>query len=262
MLRARLLTAAVGIPLLVVLVGYAPQWLFAWVMIVFTALGLWEYFSLTQTRLSLSRGVATAWGSGVAVAMVFTSETGVFATFLCGFFLCFSLSLRDANPTNAISGLALVVLGVVYVGMLLPHCILLRQHASGISWIFFLLLVVMMSDSAAYAAGRLWGTRKLLPHISPGKTIEGSCGAIVGTLVAAGLSWWWLLPERSVLELTLLAVGLGVVAQLGDLCESALKRACGAKDSGRIFPGHGGVLDRLDSLLFSSAFLYYYVTVW
>jgi phosphatidate cytidylyltransferase len=107
----------------------------------------------------------------------------------------------------------------------------------------------------------MWGTHKLIPHISPGKTVEGSLGACLGNLGAAVGSWLWLLPDRAFGELLLLALGMGSVAQVGDLCESALKRACGAKDSGHIFPGHGGVLDRVDSLLFPSAMLYYYITL-
>jgi phosphatidate cytidylyltransferase len=181
---------------------------------------------------------------------------------LIGLFVVFTLALRNPQPERGMAEVSLLLLGVVYVGFLLPHIMWLHEIPKGHAWVFFLLLVVMLGDSTAYGVGRLWGKRKLIPHISPGKTIEGSIGACVGNVVAAVGSWLWLLPDRSFVELFLLALGIGSVGQVGDLCESAVKRACGAKDSGHIFPGHGGVLDRVDSLLFPSAMIYYYITLW
>jgi len=135
----------------------------------------------------------------------------------------------------------------------------LRELPNGHAWVFFLFLVVMLGDSTAYGVGRMWGKHKLIPHISPGKTVEGSLGAYLGNLSAAIGSWLWFLPDRAFGELLFLALSIGSVAQVGDLCESALKRACGAKDSGHIFPGHGGILDRVGSLLFPAAMLCYYI---
>ena len=193
--------------------------------------------------------------------MVGTPETAV-AMLLAGFFLTFALSLRDLQPQRSFAGLSVMLLGVIYVGFLLPHLVWVRALPDGIAWVFFILLVVMIGDSAAYGAGRMWGKRKLIPHISPGKTIEGCIGAVGGHVLTALGSWLWLLPTRSFLEILCLAIGIGTLAQIGDLCESALKRAFNVKDSGWVFPGHGGVLDRVDSMLFPSAFLYYYVTLW
>jgi phosphatidate cytidylyltransferase len=194
--------------------------------------------------------------------MMIAEPGTVIAVLLAGFFLTFTLSLRDLQPQRSFTGLSLMLLGVIYVGFLLPHLVWVRAQPHGTAWVFFLLLVVMVGDSAAYGAGRIWGKRKLIPHISPGKTIEGSVGAVGGHVLAALGSWLWLLADRSLLEIFGLALGLGTLAQVGDLCESALKRAYSVKDSGWIFPGHGGVLDRVDSVLFPSAFLYYYVTLW
>lgn len=262
MLRARLLTAAVGIPLLIALICCSPLWAFTTVMLGMTALGLWEYFSLVRQLLSLPSAVGIVWGVAVAVAMASFSLSLTVTVLLSGFFATFALALRDHQPARGMVDVSLVLLGVVYVGFLLPHIIWVREVSHGRAWVFFLLLVIMLGDSAAYGAGRRWGKRKLIPHISPGKTIEGSIGACAGNIVAAIGSWLWLLPERSFGELLLLALGLGGVGQVGDLFESAIKRACGAKDSGHLFPGHGGVLDRVDSLLFPSAVIYYYITLW
>ena len=261
MLRARLLTAAVALPLLIVLICCAPQWLLSVVIVAFAIIGLSEYFSLVRPFLSSPSTIGLGWGVAVAVSMIASSLTLSIAVLVSGFFAAFTLALRNQHPERGIVDLSVSLLGVVYVGFLLPHVLWLREVPHGRAWVFFLFLVVMLGDSTAYGVGRKWGKRKLIPHISPGKTVEGSVGAMLGHVIAAIGSWLWLLPDRSFGELCLVALVVGTVAQVGDLCESAVKRACGAKDSGQIFPGHGGVLDRVDSLLFPSAMLYYYVTL-
>lgn len=262
MLRSRLLTAAVALPILIVLVCCTPPWLFAAVLFSLTVVGLHEYFTMTQPASVLPPAIGILWGGAVSGAMMIAEPETVVAVLLAGFFLTFTLSLRDLQPQRSFTGLSLMLLGVMYIGFLLPHLVWVRAQPHGTAWVFFILLVVMIGDSAAYGAGRIWGKRKLIPHISPGKTVEGSVGAVGGHALTALGSWLWIFPDRSLLEILCLALGIGALAQIGDLCESALKRACGVKDSGWIFPGHGGVLDRVDSVLFPSAFLYYYVTLW
>jgi phosphatidate cytidylyltransferase len=261
-LRSRLLTAAVALPILIALVCCAPLWLFAAMLFCLTAIGLHEYFTITQPASVLPPAVGVLWGIAVSGTMMVATPETVVAVLLAGFFTVFTLSLRDPQPQRSFAGLSIMMLGVIYIGFLLPHLVWIRAQPSGAAWVFFILLVVMIGDSAAYGAGRMWGKRKLIPHISPGKTIEGSIGAVGGHVLTALGSWLWLLPNRSFLEILCLALGIGTLAQIGDLCESALKRAFAVKDSGWIFPGHGGVLDRVDSVLFPSAFLYYYVTLW
>jgi phosphatidate cytidylyltransferase len=250
-------TALVALPLLTALVGWAPPWLFAAVLLTFTALGLYEYFSLAQAHLVLPLSFCVVWGMLVATVMLTHDSTLVGAAVISGLLLGFTLGLREFQPTRGVVGVSIALLGVLYIGFLLPHFIWLRQETNGSAWVFFVFLVAMLGDSAAYGVGRMWGKRKLIPHISPGKTVEGSIGAVVGHLCSAGLAWLWLLPEHSFIELTILALLTGTLAQIGDLCESAVKRAFGAKDSGSLFPGHGGILDRVDSLLFPGAFIYY-----
>jgi phosphatidate cytidylyltransferase len=198
----------------------------------------------------------------VAVAMLWSSPLITGAVLLAGLFGAFLVGLREPQPAKGFVGVSDTLLGVVYVGFLLPHLIWVRRDPEGVSWVFFILLVAMIGDTAGYAVGRAWGKHKLVPHISPGKTIEGSVGSTLGNLCAGGFAWGWVFPHRSLLEMLSLALVLGFLAQVGDLCESVIKRTFGAKDSGGIFPGHGGVLDRVDSLLFPAAFIYYYVTLW
>ena len=262
MLRARLLTVAVALPLLILLVGYAPLWLFSAVMLAFTGLGLYEYFSLSRSSNSLPLAFGVTWGAAVAISMLGPHAVLVGAMLSAGLFLAFCLALRDPEPARALAGVSYSLLGVVYVAFLLPHFIWVRGGPEGVAWVFFVMLVAMLGDTGGYAVGRIWGKHKLIPHISPGKTIEGSGGSVCGNLGAAVLSWLWVLPQHSLAELVLLGIGTGFLAQAGDLCESAIKRAFGAKDSGVLFPGHGGVLDRVDSLLFPAAFIYYYITIW
>ncbi len=262
MLRTRLLTAAVALPLLIFLIHSAPEWGFSSAILVLTGFGLYEYFSLTRAQYILSPVIGELWGMLVALSMLADDMRLSGAALTFGFVLVFILSLRDRQPARGIQTTSLFVFGVVYIGFLFPHLLWIHRGPEGAKWIFFILLVTMLGDTGGYAVGRIWGKRKLLPHISPGKTVEGSVGSIGGNCLAALVAWPYLLPNRTALELVVLALLMGGLAQLGDLCESALKRACNAKDSGRLFPGHGGVLDRIDSLLFPGAFIYYYNTLW
>jgi phosphatidate cytidylyltransferase len=242
----------------------APPWLFSAVLLLCTALGLYEYFALIQTRLSFSPLWGVGWGMAVAGALLWNNPFGVGAVVAAGLFGVFFLALREGQPAQGLMSVSDSLLGVVYVGFLVPHIALVRHSSGvdGIGWVFFVFLVPMLGDTAGYVVGRLWGKHKLIPHISPGKTIEGSIGSVVGNLIGAWIARLWFLPHRSVGELVCLGLIAGVLAQVGDLCESAIKRAFGAKDSGRLLPGHGGILDRLDSLLFPAAFIYYYGKIW
>jgi phosphatidate cytidylyltransferase len=264
MLRTRLLTAAVAVPSLWLFIQFAPPWSFATFIVVVTAIGLAEYFAMalpehmperiagTLCGLLVAAGVATRdpnlWGAGVSVTLV------------AG--LAFLLARHD-DLDAAVHRLGLHLLGVLYVGFFVPHMILTRELPSGDGWrwVLFTVATVFGSDSGGYFAGRAYGRRKLMPQVSPKKTVEGAIGAIVGAVLAALLMHVLVHPSLAVGEVVALAIALSVLAQFGDLCESALKRAFGAKDSGWIIPGHGGILDRLDSLLFPFVFTYYYAAV-
>jgi phosphatidate cytidylyltransferase len=153
------------------------------------------------------------------------------------------------------------LLGVTYVGWLLGFAILLHGLPQGPWLILFLMGITWVGETAAYAVGSLIGRRRLAPTLSPGKTVEGSVAQIVASIVAAVLLERWLVPGcgRSV---AVAAGGLiGVVGQIGDLAESAIKRSVGTKDTSQIIPGHGGVLDRIDSLLFNIPVFYGYIAV-
>ena len=150
------------------------------------------------------------------------------------------------------------------MGWLLSHFVALRGEADGRNWVLFALFTTFASDSAAFFIGRAWGRHHLAPHISPRKTWEGAVAAVLGAIIVsllftlrtplqAPFDYWW--------QAILLGLAVSVFGQLGDLVESLLKRNMGVKDSGKAMPGHGGFLDRMDSVVFAGIVVYYYV-IW
>lgn len=147
------------------------------------------------------------------------------------------------------------VAGSLYIGLLLGHLSLLRQVGRGAWWVVLVLVVTWAYDTGAYASGQIWGRRPFMPHISPKKTIEGVIGGLVLASLS-GLAAIWMVHLTWWQGLVFGVLG-GAIAQIGDLTESMLKRQVGVKDSGSIMPGHGGLLDRIDSLLLTGVFGYY-----
>jgi phosphatidate cytidylyltransferase len=149
-------------------------------------------------------------------------------------------------------------LGVLYISLFLSYLILLYNGQNGRAWIFFVLAVIWSTDSGAYVCGRAFGRHKLSPLVSPHKTVEGVIGGMVCSLLAACAGQTILVMGLSFSQAAALALVIAISGLAGDLCESALKRHYGIKDSGSILPGHGGMLDRIDSLLFAAPCAYYF----
>jgi phosphatidate cytidylyltransferase len=183
------------------------------------------------------------------ILIVFTATTLIAAT------------LRGAPFDKMIASTGATILGVLYVVLLGGHLVAVRtgfNQALSADLLCFFFLVLMGSDTGAYYVGRAFGKHKLAPSISPGKTWEGMAGGLLAGLLMATIAHFWFFRELP-LKLTLpLAAVMTVVGILGDLTESALKRSAGAKDAANILPGHGGLLDRLDSLLFNAPVIYYF----
>jgi phosphatidate cytidylyltransferase len=164
--------------------------------------------------------------------------------------------LFEPDLPRAPQRVGVAVLGAVYPGLLLGTVVRLRQLPDGVAWLVLALAVTWLNDTGAYFAGRVYGQRKLYPRISPSKTWEGAAGGLLasigGALAVKSLGW---LPQLPWWGSVVVGAGAGVLGPLGDLSESMLKRAYGAKDSSRLLPGHGGVLDRIDALLFTGPFV-------
>jgi phosphatidate cytidylyltransferase len=151
--------------------------------------------------------------------------------------------------------------GLAYVGFLYPIVYALDAFARNGDLFFFLFGILWVGDTAAMAVGKNLGRHKLAPTVSPNKTVEGFVGGLIGAACIGVLMNFWLFPQAGLENLLLVAVGCSLFGQVGDLAESMWKRSLGIKDSSAIIPGHGGVLDRFDSLLFAAPFMYFWVRV-
>lgn len=263
MLRARLATAAVALPLLLALFLYGPYWSFTLFVAIIATLGVAEHAVMAFPDRRSECGASIAAGA-VLVAAVLTGQAAtVLAALMLVVFLGFVWVLVVAPEfRDGYRDLGTMLPGVLYVALFLPHFALLHQIPdTGRFLTVFVVAVGMAGDSSGYFVGREFGRHKLHPAVSPGKTIEGALGIVAGAIVAALLCRWLILPEMGWFEAVGLATVMSMLGQIGDLSESVIKRTFGAKDSGWLFPGHGGVLDRIDSLLFPVAFLYYYQMV-
>jgi phosphatidate cytidylyltransferase len=261
-LKARLLTGTIGIALLVLLVGWAPPWVFSGVFVVLIVQALREYFSMAFPGEVKDQLWGILFGISVSLMLLFPlvpeGDPGLSLLFVLFFSIYLFLPGRLEQRLNR---LAWTLLGAVYLGYLLPHWVLLFRMPHGRAWVALVLLVIMMGDAAAYFVGRRFGMRKLAPEISPGKTIEGAFGYLAGSLAGGCLGAMFLVTELATVEVVILSGMLSVAGQIGDLFESLIKRVFGVKDSGTLLPGHGGLLDRLDSLIFPAVFATNYIRV-
>lgn len=150
------------------------------------------------------------------------------------------------------------VYGFVYLGVFPAFAYKLLEERNGVQWFAALLTIVLLGDVMAYLVGMRWGSRKIIPRISPKKSLAGVLGGILGSLIG-GLIFYYILPDQKIVHLLLLSIILGGIAQYGDFFESLMKRVADIKDSGSIMPGHGGVLDRIDGILFAAPVVYIFV---
>ncbi|HXE74278.1 MAG TPA: phosphatidate cytidylyltransferase [Candidatus Xenobia bacterium] len=255
----RILTAVVLIPVVAALVLRAPLWLFFIGLLPFALLALWEYLELaarmnaTPARLpvylaALALWAVAAWRAEHLLAMLIGASSALFLLAMA----------RPQMTADVFWAAATAVFGLFYVALPFALMLVVRGLPYGAQGLLFLLVLIWVTDTAAYFGGKALGRHKLAPAISPGKTIEGTATSVVATSAAAYFLfryWFPLLPEVHGLLLGLI---VNIVGQFGDLAESALKRGAGVKDSSGLLPGHGGMLDRIDSLLFAAPALWYY----
>jgi phosphatidate cytidylyltransferase len=265
---SRIITALIVLPVLIasILISWLAP-LFVALALASMVLGLYEFWLLAKRR-GIKPDVAVGFVSAAALFTVFyfdrSYEAPVLLLLILPALTIAALSasmLRGAPFENMISSVGATVLGVMYVALLGGHLVAVRmgfeqQRAAHLLSFFF--LVIMGSDTGAYYTGRALGRHKLAPKISPGKTWEGAFGGMAASLLMAALAHYWFFPELPLKAALPLAALMNVLGVLGDLTESALKRGAGAKDAAQILPGHGGLLDRLDSLLFNAPVLYYF----
>lgn len=247
------------------LLFYGPFWLFWLTFLALGAMALNEYYAMTLAGFSrIDKITGTLLGLfPLLAAYEGKSEAVSAALFLALFFLIvYSLTrystLHDHNSDK--NGFMLMMrlgFGIFYVGFSFSHFTLLLTLSEGQHLLVLLTVITVFSDSFAYYTGMMLGRHKLAPAISPGKTVEGLIGGLVGSIIGAIIVCIWFFPGFSLFKMAALTVFLSLVGVMGDLTESMIKRTMGVKDSGNILPGHGGVLDRLDSLMIAAPVLFY-----
>ncbi|MFQ5520787.1 MAG: phosphatidate cytidylyltransferase [Candidatus Methylomirabilia bacterium] len=244
-----------------ILLNYAGLWTFAAFVVLVGGVAQWEYTRMftragveVHRRIGLLAGLAVtasfAWPAWPDVSLLVLTLTVV------GLLSAELWSGRSREPRWAPS--AVTLFGVLYVNWLLGHAVWLRALPHGMEWIFFLAWVTWVGESTAYFVGSAFGRHKLAPPLSPTKTVEGALAQLCVSPIAALAGYWWFFPESALIDAVSLGLLLGIAGQVGDLAESFLKRSCHTKDTGALIPGHGGLLDRVDSLLFNAPVLFYY----
>lgn len=276
-LAARVIVAVLAIPLVLVLV-YLGGLPLAILLAIAGGLAAWEYYGIAQGAGEQPMAIAGTILAAAIPLAVFGYQSGHFhppvltlaaAITLIVFALAIWWRGVEGKPTGAV---ATTMFGAAYTGGMLSFAYGLRYHnyavgaAAGTALVLYPLVLTWTSDTAAYFVGRALGKRKLIPSVSPGKTVAGAVGALVASVVASWLYARYVLPHFARLSMLdwqaiWFGIALSVAVQIGDLAESLIKRDGKVKDSSHIIPGHGGVLDRIDSLLFAIPVAYLIFTL-
>ena len=265
-LASRLLTASVGVPVTIVcsLVGGIP---FLLAMNLVIGAGLLEFYRMMEAKgIRPYKTVGVTAGLVVSWYVYFQGGvfSGLFITLMLIAIMGLELFRRDGEL--AVYHISTTILGVFYVAWLGSHMILLRQLGEGVVgadlggfFVIFAFVLAWGTDTGAYFVGNFIGKKKLLPRVSPSKSVEGALGGVVVAIIVAFVARATVIPLLTVVDALLLGLTAPVMAVLGDLVESLMKRDVRIKDTSRALPGHGGMLDRFDSVLFVAPLVYYYL---
>jgi phosphatidate cytidylyltransferase len=255
----RILTGFIGVPLLIAVICFFPAWVFTMIILFAALLSLNEFYSITSPDAPR----LIVFVNYLSTAALFSSL--LFKRHFCiaiiPFFIILPLTLfmaryRTRPPTIAEIGPTLM--GPFYICLPLMLLVVIFGIPLGKWWVLFIFSVIFAGDTGSFYVGRYLGKHKLC-RISPGKTWEGAFGGLLSNIAAGSILGYLFFPSLSLLSVVVLAMGLGIGSQIGDLAESMLKRISKVKDSGTVLPGHGGMLDRIDGLLFSTPILYLYL---
>ncbi len=265
-LTKRILTSVLLLTLVGLVIFCFPNWIFSILASVMIGIALSEFFSLVEKKnIFVYKYFGVIVGMCVPIIIYFqmggegyfTLEP-FFIVIACLFIFVLQFIRRDGS--QALVSIAVTLFGLLYIAWFFSFFIKLKFLPNGALLVVFLILVTKMGDVGAYLVGNTIGKRSLIPRISPHKTIEGTIGGLAFSIMTAAASRSFL-PKFSYAHLIVLGVLLGILAQVGDLAESLLKRDSEVKDSGAILSGFGGILDLIDSLLFTAPIFYFYVVV-
>ncbi|MBK9153376.1 MAG: phosphatidate cytidylyltransferase [Chloracidobacterium sp.] len=272
-MKTRLLTAAVALPILlasIILPWWVPEtiWIFVVIAVAALAAGMFEFYSLTKKlELKADAGIAYLGAAGLTVSFIVDAPVrapellfNALAVFLIIVFITQTFRFQK-DFSKMLTGMGVTVLGVMYIAFLGGFLISTRVGFDPVlstKLLLFFFVVIFGSDAGQYFSGKALGKRKLAPAISPGKTVEGAVGGLVSAGGFAALCTLVFFPELPYKFAVPLGIVMAALGMLGDLAESAIKRGAGTKDAASVLPGHGGLLDRLDSLLFNAPIVYYF----
>ena len=265
MLKQRVITGAVGVPLIILAIWFGDPW-FSIVIAAATLAGTYEFYRMANfDRREPLLYLGLLWTLALVLSPHYRNIDSLPVVITATMLISLIWLLRHSPREKAFRNWAWIIVGALYVGWMLSYWLNLRGLADGRIWVYLAILTIFANDTGAFFVGRAIGRHKLFPAISPAKTWEGSIGGLVSAILGAivitiilnlispfTFKYW---------QIVLLGFLISLFAQLGDLVESLLKRNMGAKESGNLLPGHGGILDRFDSLIFVGAVVYYYV-VW
>ena len=264
MFLTRVLTAVVGLPIVLGIILFGPRLLYACFVEAFILLTLYEFFSIAEFKAGKSlKWVAIIGGLVLSISIVVNPDFATIPSFLIILFMAFVLLsiLLKVPSSDSAHWVAFYCLGLIYIGVCLTLIIPLRDLNNGPYLVILVLAATWANDTLAYITGKTIGRHKMAPSLSPSKTWEGFLGGLLGSILACYLMKSFFIQTIDTSAAILIGLASGIIGPIGDLFESLLKRAAGIKDSGNILPGHGGVLDRIDALIFNIP-LFYFFALW
>ncbi|KPU43912.1 phosphatidate cytidylyltransferase [Oxobacter pfennigii] len=263
MLLKRILSAVIALPILFAAVLINVNIFFVALLIV-TGIALYEYFNAVCSSNIKPMKVIGISGGLVMVLLLYNSQTRVFAVPYITILTLILLSIPVFSKKYNFWGAGATIVGILYISLFFGYLYLIRAiQGIGVYLIWFVFICSWVTDTSAYFSGMFFGKNKLAPDISPKKTIEGAIGGVVGSCIVCVL-YGVFLNMQNIIDIPIFSIIImgiigSIISQIGDLAASAIKRNVGIKDYGHIMPGHGGVLDRFDSILFLAPVIYYYI---
>jgi len=261
MLTKRLYSTLIIVP--VVVAALFNYWLFYAVIFAFTVCGLYEFFTMLERKgISIYKYFGIGMGAVIPLSIMFRFELTKkweLLFIVCALLFLTIMQFKRRQNSGAIVGISTTLFGILYVSWFFSFLVKIRLLDNGIGFLGSLLVITKLGDVGAYLIGSRFGKHRLIPRISPHKSIEGAVGGLVFSVLGA-FACQGMLPLPG-WHLVLVGLVLGVAGQLGDLSESLMKRDCEIKDSAEVIPGMGGVLDIIDSLLFTAPVFYFYITI-
>ena len=258
----RWLTSLVAMPILVIIISFFPLALFATFIAVVSLVAGWEYFYIIYSgNAARMYAPIPLFAALCGAAMVFAAGSSrhdlmILIILFAVIFVAVCSLFAFSGEKEVLDRVEKALQFIVYIPLSLATIVLLRAHPQGDVWVYFLIFIIFSGDVGAFYVGTYFGRHKLAPDISPKKTIEGAAGGIAANLVVGLVFKVLFLPSLPFGMTTVFIILAGAAGQVGDLFESELKRVAAIKDSGSILPGHGGILDRIDALLFATPVVY------